>query len=197
MNTGTSQEAETDDKLGLYARWWHRLNNSDLCKQRQWQPLPTAHRAILKRCKSLEDVMLSEPFLALWQMVPEDKRSPHQMELVALIAWTLSFVKQDDSEKKLAKSMAQRAVEASDRPKVSTLRFQQLIKSRDLETFARQLRRVLTLIGGTVSVRDLAWEIERWYWQNRSFTPDTNPAKRQVLRWAMDYYAAYAAIPKS
>jgi|SRR5690625_1182484 len=194
MSKEQEQLKDEHENLGLYARWWHRLTDSSVCRARKWQPLPASHKAILKRCKNLEEVMLSEPFLTLWQMVPEEQRSPKGMELSALTAWSLSFVKQDDRAQRLAKTMAQRVGEGSDRPKVSTLRFQQLIKSRNAEQFARQLRRILPLIGGVVSVQDLAWEINNWYWQHQSPEPEINPAKRQVLRWAMDYYAA---VPKS
>lgn len=194
MSKEQKQLKDEHESLGLYARWWHRLTDTDVCRAKKWQPLPTAHKAILKRCKNLEEVMLSEPFLALWQMVPDEQRSIKGMELAALTVWSLSFVKQDDKAKNLAQTMAQRAAEGSERPKVSTLRFQQLIKSRNPEQFARHLRRILMLIGGVVSVQNLAWEIKHWYWEHQSSEPEINPARRQVLRWAMDYYAA---VPKS
>jgi CRISPR system Cascade subunit CasB len=189
MSTEENQSQDADKNLGLYARWWHRLVNSDVCQRNKLQALPTAHKAILKRCKSLDEVMLSEPFQALWQFMPEEKRSPPYMEMAALIAWVLASVRKD-SQASLAKAMARQAGDGSDRPRVSTLRFQQLIKSRDTAEFARRLRRILHQIDDTVSVQALAQEIERWYWQSRSSVPEVNPAKRQVLRWAMDYYAA-------
>lgn len=189
MNTETDQERNSDEKLGRYARWWHRLVNSDLCQKEHWQSLPTAHKAVLKRCKSLDEVMLSEPFQALWQLMPEEKRSAPYMEVAALVVWVLSTVRKD-SELSLAKAMARKAGEGSDRPRVSTLRFQQLIKSRDTAEFARRLRRILHQIDDTVSVQTLAREIEQWYWQSRSAVPEINPTKRQVLQWAMDYYAS-------
>ncbi|QIB64630.1 type I-E CRISPR-associated protein Cse2/CasB [Kineobactrum salinum] len=188
MTTEDEKDTETVEYIGPYAHWWHRLVKPELCRARKWQPLPTAHKAILKRCKNLEEVMLSEPFQALWQMVPDEKRSPPKMEVTALAAWVLSSVK-DDADMGLAQSMAQKASDGSDRPKVSTLRFQQLIKSRDTTEFARRLRRILPQIDNTVSVTGLAREIENWYWQNRSSAPETDPTKRQVLQWAMGYYA--------
>lgn len=197
MSTEADKTAEAEEKLDRHTRWWHRLNNSELCQQKQWQPLPTAHRAILRRCSTLNEVMLSEPFLALWQTAPEsDTSSPARMEREALIAWVLSFVK-EDGKSSLAKAMGQKAGEGSDRPKVSTLRFQQLIKSRDVETFARRLRRVLPLTGSDVSVQSLAREVNNWYWQHRNSAPETNPARRQVLRWAMDYYAEVSRLSNS
>lgn len=193
MTTEDEKDTETVEHTGPYARWWHRLARTDLCRAEQWQPLPTAHKAILKRCKSLNEVMLSEPFQALWQMVPNEKRSPPKMEVAALVAWVLSSVK-ENANKGLAQAMAQKASDGSDRPKVSTLRFQQLIKSRDTAEFARRLRRTLHQIDNTVSVTSLAREIENWYWQNRSSTPETDPTKRQVLQWAMGYYAITSKI---
>ncbi|MBU2885471.1 type I-E CRISPR-associated protein Cse2/CasB [Gilvimarinus agarilyticus] len=189
MSTEAAQLQDSVKKQGLFTRWWHRLVNSDVCQRNKLQALPTAHKAILKRCNNLDEVMLSEPFQVLWQFMPEEKRSPPYMEVAALIAWVLASVRKD-SDAGLAKAMACKAGEGSDRPRVSTLRFQQLIKSRDTAEFARRLRRILHQIDDTVSVQSLAQEVERWYWQSRSAMPEVNPAKRQVLRWAMDYYAA-------
>lgn len=186
MSTDNNQ---AEGSLGLYARWWHRLTNSELSQAREWPPLPTAHKAILKRCHNLDEVMLSEPFQALWQMMPEEKQSASRMEVAALIAWVLASVRKDSKES-LATNMARKAGEGSERPRVSTLRFQQLIKSRDIEEFARRLRRVVQQVDGTVSVQALAREVENWYWQHRSPEPSIQPAKRQVLKWAMEYYAA-------
>jgi len=195
MINETDQPKDSRRQPGLYAVWWHRLRNSELCQRRGWLPLPNAHKAILKRCRSLDEVMLSEPFQAFWQLVPDEKRSPPRMEAAALIVWVLSSVR-NDSEVNLAEAMARKAGESSDRPRVSTLRFQQLIKSRDTAEFARRLRRILHQVDDTVSVQSLAQEMEQWYWQNRSPVPEINPANRQVLKWAMNYYAA-APNPKA
>lgn len=170
-----------------YTRWWHRLNNSERCRQEQWQPLPTSHRAMLRRCSNLEQVMLTEAFQQLWLSLPENHRHAGNIELAALIAWTFSAVDKNHSAS-LAKAMAQRADEGAERPRVSQLRFQQLLAARDVEDFARRLRRVIKQLKGEVDLLSLSREIQNWYWQNISGRQAQRPSDRQVLKWAMDYY---------
>lgn len=181
--------ADHDDYTGAYVTWWHRLVNSDHCKAKGWNHLPTAHKAILKRCTSIEDVLLSESFQHLWLSLPEEKRTPKRMPLAAMLVWSLSHVKQD-RDTGLAKAMAERKSSDSDAPKVTQLRFQQLINAKGIEDFNRRLRRILHQIDGAVSVRKLVREIENWYWQTHSDMPELSPERRQVMQWAMAYYQA-------
>lgn len=178
---------EHDDYTGAYVAWWHRLVNSDHCKTQKWNHLPTAHKAILKRCKSIDDVLLSEPFQHLWLSLPEGKRTPKRMPLVALLAWSLAQVKKD-RDTGLAKAMAESKGTDSQAPKVTQVRFQQLINAKGIEDFNRRLRRILQQIDGAVSVRKLVREIENWYWQTQLDLPELRPEKRQVMQWAMAYY---------
>lgn len=184
-----------DEYVGAYVTWWHRLTNSEHCRAKKWQSLPTAHKAVLRRCTSLDEVLLSEPFQSLWLSLPEEKRTQRRMPLVALMAWALAQVKKD-SEKGLAKAMAEPKSTDSRSPRVTQFRFQQLITARNLDDFNRRLRRILQQIDGAVSVRSFVREIEQWYWQSQSDLPEPSPERRQVLNWAMTYYQALPA-PKS
>lgn len=182
-----------EDYAGVYVTWWHRLTNSEHCRVKKWPPLPTAHKAVLRRCTSLDEVLLSEPFQNLWLSLPDEKRTQRRMPLVALLAWALAHVRKD-SEKGLAQAMAEPKNPESKAPRVTQLRFQQLINARNLEDFNRRLRRILQQIDGAVSVRSFVREIENWYWQSQSDMPEPLPERRQVLKWAMSYYQT---IPNS
>lgn len=171
----------------LYSRWGHRLVNSERCKRESWPPLPRAHKAILKRCATLEEVMLTEAFQHLWLSQSEGSRTSRQMELCALVAWVFAAVK-EDTDTSLAKAMAERAEPESDRPRVSQLRFQQLVAARSVEEFAGRLRRIVVQLKGRVSLDSLAADVSRWYWQAMTGERVANPAQRQTLRWAMEYY---------
>lgn len=188
MTAQTEASTEQQEYLGIYGVWWHRLTYSSRCKTEKWMALPTAHKAILRKCKSIDEVLMTEPFQHLWLTLPEAKRTPKRMPLVAMLAWLLANVK-TDGEKTLPKAMAERTTADSESPKVSQLRFQQLINAKSPEDFNRRMRRILTQINGTVSVPRFASDVENWYWQTQLSTPPA-PEKRQTLRWAMDYYQA-------
>lgn len=189
MTAEPNKQDQEAPELRLYSVWWHRLTGSELCKEKRWQALPAAHRAILRRCSTLDEVLLTEAFQELWLSFSAEKRTPAKMEVVALVAWVLASV-QKSGEKQLAVLMAS-SPQDSDNPKVSPLRFQQLIKSRTAEEFGRRLRRVLAMVAkdsSGVSVSRLAAEIERWYWQHLGGRYPTSPADKQTLKWAMSYY---------
>jgi CRISPR system Cascade subunit CasB len=187
MSAHTVAAQEGRSKSDYYTRWWHRLTNSDLCKRQGWLGLPAAHRAMLRRCASLEDVMLTEAFQQLWLSLPDENRSATAMELAALIAWSFAVV-EADSGKSLARAMAQGVDEKAESPRVSRLRFEQLLAARNVEEFARRLRRTLKQIKGEVDLYSLSRDIQNWYWQTIIGKSADRPADRQTLKWAMDYY---------
>jgi len=167
--------------------WWRRNISKEPATNGDTRKRPTAYRATLKRCTSIDDVLVTEAFQQLWLSLPSDIRSPRRMVLVAMLAWLLAAVKQDGPQP-LAKAMASKRGPESDSPKVSQIRFQQLVHSRTPEEFVSRVRRILSQIGGTVNVSSFVKEVDRWYWQNQSKETEINPTRRQTLKWAMEYY---------
>lgn len=185
--TRKQTEHPPQDLASIYVAWWHRLVGGEGVDT--YQALPRAYAAVLKRCTSLDEVMMTEPFQDLWFALPESARTPNRMVLTAILAAILAHIKKN-SDKNLARSMAERASPEGSTPKVSQLRFQQLIKARDYEEFVRRFRRIVMQLGGEVSVASTVRDIENWYWQNRPEHGSVDPKRRQTLKWAMDYYQA-------
>lgn len=167
--------------------WWRMYIGKEGSGSDEFRKRPTAYRATLKRCTCIDDVLVTEAFQQLWLSLPKDVRTPRRMVLVASLAWLLASVKQNGPHS-LAKSMAERRTQASDSPKVSPIRFQQLVHARTPEEFVRRVRRILAQLGGEVHVKSFVKEVENWYWQNQSELTEVNPVHRQTLKWAMEYY---------
>lgn len=188
--TQTAEYTEQRDLTRLCLSWWHRLVATD--GRDSHSAFPRAYAAILKRCNSLDEILMTAPFQELWLSLPESKRTPNRMMLSALLVSALANVK-TNSEKELAKAMAEPAQADGSMPRVSQLRFQQLIKSRTHEEFSRRLRRIVKQLDNTVSVASLVNDVENWFWQSRHPQKPVKPENRQTLIWAMEYYQA---LPK-
>ncbi|WP_028672573.1 type I-E CRISPR-associated protein Cse2/CasB [Saccharospirillum impatiens] len=167
--------------------WWRRTISKEPVEDGDTRKRPTAYRATLKRCTSIDDVLVTEAFQQLWLSLPSDIRTPRRMVLVAMLAWLLAAVKQDGPQS-IAKAMASTRGPESDSPTVSQIRFQQLVHARTPEEFVSRVRRILAQIGGTVNVASFVKEVEGWYWQSQSKETDIDPTRRQTLKWAMEYY---------
>ncbi|MEX2322044.1 MAG: type I-E CRISPR-associated protein Cse2/CasB [Saccharospirillum sp.] len=167
--------------------WWRRNISKEPVENGDTRKRPTAYRATLKRCTSIDDVLVTEAFQQLWLSLPSDIRTPRRMVLVAMLAWLLAAVKQDGPQT-IAKAMASKRSPESDSPKVSQIRFQQLVHARTPEEFVSRVRRVLAQLGGTVNVASFVKEVEGWYWQSQSKRTEIEPTRRQTLKWAMEYY---------
>lgn len=177
-------------------RWWQSmfLTPSEL-KEKGNFPAPTAHRAQLKRCESIDAVMLTEGFRALWFALPEKLTAvakSSDIECWATIAAALVHVK-NNSKNKLATAAGSKA--EGDKSVVSELRFAQLQNAKTPDDFLRRLRRILQQVKGDISVVSLAKDIEQWFSEHNTLRP-RKADKRIAVQWAMDYYRAAASKKK-
>lgn len=174
-------------------RWWQSMFlPTEQLTDKGIIPAPSAHKAKLKRCESLDSVMLSDGFRALWLSLPEafiTAAKPEQIEYFAAIAAVLVQVKNNNKDK-----LATIAGKKSDGEKsvVSELRFSQLQNAKTPDDFVRRLRRILQQVKGESSVIALAKDIERWFAEHYGTWPN-KPSKRVSVQWAMDYYRAAAS----
>lgn len=180
-------------------RWWKAMHLSkEELKKEKIAPAPTVWKAELKRCKSLDAVMLTKGFRALWLQLDESittdsKYVSHNMVCWAMVAVTLAFVEKncdDPSAKPYRKhSFAWLAGKngQGDKPIVSELRFAQLQQAQTPDEFVRRLRRILQQLNYTVSVPILIKDISQWYQEHTSAKPRAAD-KRIAVIWAMDYY---------
>lgn len=186
-----------DASIKAAMNWWRSISLPiDQLKAKGLYPAPSAHKATIKRCDSLDGIMLTEGFRSLWLSLPEnvinsDKKSV--IECWALIAGVLATVKDGKSEN-IAKSSGAKK-EGSDKSIVSELRFSQLQSAKTAEDFYRRLRRILQQLDGKVSPESLIRDIDTWFREQEDFYP-RKADNRLAVHWAMDYYRAAAQKSK-
>jgi CRISPR system Cascade subunit CasB len=147
-----------DPTIAALLGWWHGL------EQRR------GHRAELRRCSDLMQVMQTEAFhaarsrLIAGGLPLSDSRNPRLAAITALAAHVRAL-----SDASLAESFS-----SGDKAAVSPLRFRQILEAGDDDELFTRLRRVLPLINGRVNLAAMAGNV--WYWGD---------AVRK--RWVYDY----------
>lgn len=175
--------------------WWQRLTLSpqDLMAYTQAPPWPKGVRARLRRCESVEAAMLSDGFRQLWQQLPEQSpryRDEH-LQLWTCIALLLAEVRSETPNVSLGSRLGQEK-NGTGKPRMSELRFQQLMDCHSPQELVQRLRRALALIDKCdISVVHLADNIALW-WREYLGQPAPQPTKRLGFVWASDYFEALA-----
>ncbi|RUP82359.1 type I-E CRISPR-associated protein Cse2/CasB [Alteromonas sp. KS69] len=174
----------------LILRWWQSMFlSTEQLKEKGIMPAPSSHKAQLRRADSLDAVMLTAGFRALWLSLPDELTTiakPEKMEIFAAIAAALVQVKNNSADK-LATVAGKKS--EGDKSVVSELRFSQLQNAKTTDDFIRRLRRILQQVKGKVSVTKLAKDIEGWFLEFYDTRPN-QASKRISVQWAMDYYRA-------
>ncbi|MFQ3191523.1 MAG: CRISPR system Cascade subunit CasB [Paraglaciecola sp.] len=174
-------------------RWWQAmfLPTAQL-KEKGLQAAPTLYKAQLKRCDSINAIMLTEGFRALWLSLPQkiiDSTKTNEIECWATLVGALVYVK-SDSKRKFAQVAGSKG--EGDKSLVSELRFAQLQDAKTPDEFLRRLRRILQQVKNEVSVTALAKDIQQWFYEYHTLRPE-RAEKRISVQWAMDYYRAASA----
>lgn len=165
--------------------WWQRLAETD-----------RAARAELRHASGPDEALLTEGFRNLWFALPSGRRRTWDMRAWGCVAAALAEVNTHDAARSLATAMGSESEAGSGKPRVSELRFQQLLRSDDLDDFLRRIRRAVRLLKRDVNVVSLADDILHW---NRQKGGDLapRPDRRLAVRWANDYFTALATYEKS
>lgn len=162
--------------------WWQRLvmDEQELKRYTKRRPYPRGVRAALRRCDAIESVLLTEAFRHLWQVLetrvwkemPGDGSSQwrdRRLEAWAVIAAIVSELRAETFDAPLGKRLGENRPNTSDTPRMSDLRFQQLLDCHTPEELIRRFRRALKLADGTgVSVVRLADMVALWHREQRS-----------------------------
>lgn len=170
--------------------WHHRLDTN------------RGDRARLRRGDRPEDIMLTDAFFNFINQMPDSWLDQRSIISSASVAGLLSHVKSDhqvlskshqSTDQNKYKNMASFAeqlatpTKSSDKAPVSTLRFQQLLKSRTTEEFYRRMIRTIRLLDGRVNILSLTNDIVQWHKEyDQQF--DRKPTNRLSVRWANDYF---------
>ncbi|WP_093552220.1 type I-E CRISPR-associated protein Cse2/CasB [Pseudoduganella namucuonensis] len=141
-----------DTRLGKELKlWWLDLEEA------------RANRAMLKRCATLNDVVLSPAYQRFHRRMvvcggwPADA-SDRENDKLAAIAGLLAHVK-EISEDAMPESFSGRDKE---KQSVSEIRFRALLKADDTDDLFRSLRRTLPLLKHTLNIHALAHDVFLW-----------------------------------
>lgn len=180
--------------------WWARLHNQTSLLQQMFSegappPLPPAQRAELRRCHTVDDVLMTEGFRNLWFAVEDDSQNTEAAMLAwGMVAGALAEVRQHDASAPFAAGMGEQK-EKTGKPYVSELRFAQLQKSDGVDTFLRRCRRSIALLGKRAHVTSLADGILQWAREHQD-RATSSANQRLAVRWATDYFTALAQYQK-
>lgn len=173
----TSLYALTSAEAFELRYWWQRLTLAPgVLKALTDVPvLPRGVRATLRRCDRIESVMLTDAFRHLWSsldarvwqqasndqwLAPREQR----LEAWATIAAVVSELRHEQFDAPLGQRLGQNRPNTVDTPRMSDLRFQQLLDCRTSEELIRRFRRALKLAGHEdISVVCLADMVMLWY----------------------------------
>ncbi|WP_300498484.1 type I-E CRISPR-associated protein Cse2/CasB [Marinobacter sp.] len=179
--------------------WWARLHGQhslleQLVGEGAPPSFPSAQRAELRRCHTVDDVLLTEGFRNLWfSLDAETQKNEAGMLACGMVAGALADVRQHDASNSFAAALGSQK-EKTGKPYASELRFAQLQKSDGMDSFLRRCRRSIALLGGTVNVTSLADGILHWAREHQGTTTAAN--QRLAVRWATDYFTALAEYQK-
>jgi len=143
---------------------WNEGSHYGKVLHQWWKGLEKDHatRAILRRCSTLDDVILSSAYQRFYRYMltcnwPEDASS-YQNDKLAAIAGLLAHINSEDT-KLLPVLMSELN---GDKPMVSELRFRDLLKIESTDDLFQSLRRVLPLINKKANPYNLANDIFFW-----------------------------------
>lgn len=154
----------------IIMKWWAELDNARE-KTKKSRVFTTADSALLRRAKSVNDVILTCPAFHILLDRLNGAYSMEERNRLALIAGVLAFVR-SHTDKTLA-SQLKKLAEKSDSVE---LRFRRLIQTSEPNDVLYSMVRVIKLVGESVNVYLLAKSLYEWQ------EPIT---KKQ---WAYDFY---------
>lgn len=168
--------------------WWQALQPV----RADGSPNPTGDRAALarlRRAATPADAMAEAATLDLFRRLGFGADDFHALRRVAAVAMALAHVRADTDPTAEGRrppavgAVGRHTPEDADSARMSPLRFRRLLATRELDELVREMRRLVALAGGRISVGDLAASL--FFWGDGVRT-----------HWAFEYYAAGAAAPR-
>lgn len=174
--------------------WWQRLTLSpDVLKKLGSRPgWSKGVRAELRRCDRPEAALLTEGFRHLWDALGRDEIRTDDLYVWAGIAMVLAELRDEQAGVTLAAEAGKQKGDIK-KPRMSELRFQQLMECHSFEELLMRLRRALALVDKKgVSAVSLADDILQWWKENESPWRPERPTQGVAFRWANDYFRQVA-----
>ncbi|MDP2211519.1 MAG: type I-E CRISPR-associated protein Cse2/CasB [Candidatus Aquicultor sp.] len=140
--------------------WWRELENN------------RGDRAVLRRCRSLTEVVFSPAYHRLrWAVSRFGSVDDNGLALIVGLA---ARIKSNSEGSSIAEQMATGKSDGSAR--VSGLRFRRLLKVQEKDDLFTAMARIIALLGGTTNLQSLVQSV--YFWNDRT--------RKQ---WAFDYYS--------
>ncbi|MFP1684285.1 type I-E CRISPR-associated protein Cse2/CasB [Alloalcanivorax sp. C16-1] len=174
--------------------WWQRLTlPPEMLKKIGSRPgWSKGVRAELRRCDRPEAALLTEGFRHLWGEVGSNDTPKDQLYVWAGVAMVLAELRDEQPGVTLASEAGKQKGEVN-KPRMSELRFQQLMECHSFEELLTRLRRALALVDKKgVSAVSLAEDILQWWKENESPWRPERPTQGVAFRWANDYFRQVA-----
>ena len=162
MGSAYLRFTKDSNEVKEFVAWW------------EWLAENRGERAVLRRCGTLTEVVLTPAYHRLRQAVSRNGRVYD--DGLALLAGMAAKVKTHKSGSSIAEQMAAGKPENPDgTARISGLRFRRLLKAKDHEALFTPLGRVIALLNGEANIESLAQSI--YFWNDKS-----------RKNWAFDYY---------
>lgn len=186
MNQSSSSTYNSTKRLpdagSLLSYWQNALDSSGSDKADGKHLANRGDRAELRRCRSLNEVQLSQVFYGVREYLRSKNivvDSEYDNKRLALTLGVLAWVKTDDANQSFARQLASRRKDSQD-ARLSGLRFRKLLQIDDIERLYSELIGVIRILDGRVHVADFVRDIAWW-------RPDTSCQIRR--KWAENYYS--------
>ncbi len=159
-----------DSKFDIIFKWWSELDGARE-KTRKYSEFTTADSALLRRAKTVDEVMLNCPafYKLLNRLGPSfsfDERAT-----LAVIAGVLAHIRSNSKE-----SLPRQLKKLSQKSDSIELRFKRLVQESNSNDLFRSMVRAVKLAGEEANVTLLAKSLYYWH--------DPNTKKQ----WAYDFY---------
>ena len=179
--TGKEKSLKDPQAVQLLSQWHRSLERRSQVEEGRGVVAGPWDRGLLKRCRRLEDVMMTPVFysrLAELRSRGIEVRAEMEPERLAMILGVLVWVKSDAPGGSFSRELGRRRL-GSNQGRIHGHRFQRLLRCQSPDGLYRELRDAVRLLGSPLPIGDLIRDLARWEPGN------VCPVR---YRWAEDYY---------
>ena len=178
-----SEQREKCEKKPRFYTFWKENDQKALTEWWHWLDDNRGERAQLSRCDTPSQVLPQSAFHRLCWKLPWWEKA--DLMALAVVAGLLSHV--SELRGLLLPSQMGQCREGGDKPKLSELRFQQLLSSENHDEMFERTRRAIHLLGRSANILSLADGIFHWSKDKRDRYSE-KPSQRFHYAWSKAYF---------